>query len=83
MSGISGGSFDSPRTQPSREVKCQICPWRERRFFGRGILVKPCPECGSRMTFASSMFGDMPVTPDPKLKEVVPFPLMAAEQSGT
>lgn len=71
MSGPSGASFDTQRSQssqPSREVKCQICPWRERRFFGKGILVKPCPECGSRVTFATLMLGDAAVTPDPKLK---------------
>lgn len=71
MSRPSGTSFDTRRSQssqPSREVKCQMCLWRERRFFGKGILVKLCPECGSRVTFATVMFGDAPVKPDPKLE---------------
>jgi len=51
-----------------REVKCQICDWKGSRYFGSGLLVKACPECGSRTTFASPHVGDMPVTPDPKLK---------------
>jgi hypothetical protein len=57
------------RTYPSREVKCQVCTYRHRRFFGKGILAKPCPECGSRVTLAVPMPGDMPVTLDPKLIE--------------
>jgi len=52
---------------PSREVRCQLCPYRHRRFFGKGLLVKPCPECGSRVTFAEIVPRDQPVTPDPKL----------------
>ncbi len=56
-------------SRPSREVKCQLCPWRERRFFGHGILVKPCPKCGNRMTFATAILGDIPMTPDPKLNQ--------------
>jgi hypothetical protein len=55
------------RTYPTRGVKCQICPYTKQRFFGRGLLVKPCPDCGSRMTFAQPWLGDFPVTPDPKL----------------
>jgi len=52
---------------PSREVRCQICTYRHRRFFGKGLLVKPCPECGSRVTFAEIVPGDQPVTLDLKL----------------
>jgi endogenous inhibitor of DNA gyrase (YacG/DUF329 family) len=48
-----------------REVKCQICAWKGKRYFGTGLLTKPCPECGSRVTFAIWMFGDQPVTTDP------------------
>jgi hypothetical protein len=51
-----------------REVKCQICPWHGSRYSGSGLLGKPCPECGSRTTFGTLQSGDMPVTPDPKLK---------------
>jgi hypothetical protein len=40
---------------------------RHRRFFGKGLLVKPCPECGSRVTFAEVVSGDQPVTLDLKL----------------
>jgi hypothetical protein len=74
MSRASGASFDTQRTQsaqPSREVKCQICPWSERRYFGKGVLVKPCPDCGSRVTFAMVMVGDAPVTPEPKLAALI------------
>jgi DNA-directed RNA polymerase subunit RPC12/RpoP len=55
------------RIYPSREVKCQICSYRHRRFFGKGLLVRPCPVCGSRVTFAVAMPGDPPVTPDATL----------------
>ena len=55
------------RTYPSREVRCQVCTYRHRRFFGKGLLVKPCPKCGSRVRFAVAMPGDQPVTPDLKL----------------
>jgi hypothetical protein len=37
---------------PSRPVKCQICRWTARRWYGNGLLAKPCPECRSRVTFA-------------------------------
>jgi hypothetical protein len=53
------------KTYPSREVRCQMCTFRQRRRFGRGLLVKPCTECGSRVTFAVPMAGDQPVTPSP------------------
>jgi hypothetical protein len=36
-------------------------------FRSKGLLVKPCPECGSRVTFAESMAGDQPVTLDLRL----------------
>jgi len=52
---------------PRREVKCQICPWTAPRYYGKGLLVKPCPECGSRVTFAEHWPGDSPVTPDPQI----------------
>src|SRR6267378_3668909 len=55
------------RVYPTREVKCQICAFKQRKRFGRGLLVKPCPECGSRVTFAVPILGDMPVTPEPSL----------------
>ncbi len=55
------------RTYSSREVRCQVCTYRHRRFFGKGLLVKPCPECGSRVTFAVAMQGDQPVTLDLKV----------------
>ncbi len=51
-----------------REVKCQICSWRENRTNSpKGCLVDPCPECGSRVTYATHQDGDQPVTPDPQL----------------
>lgn len=54
-------------TQSKREVKCQICAWRGPRYYGaKGILVDPCPQCGSRVTYASPHKGDMPVTADSK-----------------
>jgi hypothetical protein len=52
-----------------RAVKCQICQWRALRCFGKGLLVAPCPECGSRVTFAEHFVGDPPVTLDAKLRE--------------
>lgn len=52
---------------PKRWIKCQICPWSASRYFGSGLLIKPCPKCGSRVTFKDSWLGDQPVTPDPKL----------------
>ena len=56
-------------SQPSRSVKCQICPWRAARYFGaRGILVAPCPVCGSRVTYEKPWPSDAPVTLDPKLR---------------
>jgi len=51
-----------------REVKCQVCDWKGSRYFGSGLLVKPCPMCGGRTTFAARQVGDMPVTSDPRLK---------------
>ncbi|HXX18703.1 MAG TPA: hypothetical protein VEJ46_04825 [Candidatus Acidoferrum sp.] len=55
-------------TQPKREVKCQICRWSGHRYYGaKGILVDPCPQCGSRVTYAAPQKGDMPATADPKL----------------
>jgi hypothetical protein len=55
------------RSYPCREAKCQLCTYRHRRFYGKGLLAKPCPECGSRVTFAAPWPGDMPVTLDPKV----------------
>lgn len=51
----------------TRAVKCQICHWQDKRSFGRGLLVKPCPACGSRIQFAEPWPGDPPATLDPKL----------------
>ena len=51
-----------------RKVKCQICSWQGLRYFGTGLLVRPCPECGSRTTFATPQLGDQPVTSDSGLK---------------
>jgi hypothetical protein len=50
-----------------RDIKCQICERKGKRYCGTGLLVKPCPECGSLTTFAIWMLGDQLVTPDPKL----------------
>jgi len=55
-------------SRPSRDVKCQICDWTGTRHYGaKGILYGPCPNCGSRLTYAKHLSGDMPVTPDQKL----------------
>jgi len=55
-------------SNPSRAVKCQVCPYHETRYYGgKGILVDPCPKCGCRMTYATPYPGDQPVTPDPSL----------------
>ena len=59
------------RTVATRTVKCQICNWRGVRCYGaKGILVDPCPACGSRVTYASVHKDDQPVTADPKLQAV-------------
>ena len=50
-----------------RNIKCQKCGWAKFRYFGAGVLSKPCPDCGSRVTFAENWLGDPKVTPDPKL----------------
>jgi hypothetical protein len=56
------------RTNASRMVKCQCCPYQSRRWYGeKGILVDPCPRCGSRMTYYEHWKGDQPVTKDEKL----------------
>jgi hypothetical protein len=52
---------------PSRGVSCQVCTWTGTRWHGRGMLVKPCPECGSRIKFTVAWKGELPATPDPKL----------------
>jgi hypothetical protein len=49
---------------PSRTVRCQICSWTDMRCYGGGILAKPCPECGCRVTFTQHSPGEPPVTPD-------------------
>lgn len=56
--------------RPNRKVKCQVCSFSEVRWYGEGILVAPCPKCGSRMTYAVWQPGDQPVKPDPKLAAV-------------
>ncbi len=48
-----------------RLVKCQICDFKEDRHSP--VLAKPCPKCGSRMTYEHHQDGDQPVTPDDKL----------------
>jgi hypothetical protein len=54
--------------RPTRKIKCQICSWAGTRWYGsKGILVDPCPQCGSLVTYAALWRGDMPVTVDPKL----------------
>jgi len=55
------------RTYPTRAIACQVCPWRGTRYFGKGILVEPCPVCGSRVRFAVAMPSDPAVTIDIKL----------------
>jgi NAD-dependent SIR2 family protein deacetylase len=48
---------------PSRQVKCQKCEWKAiRRYGANGILVDPCPLCGSRVNYAAVWKGDQPVT---------------------
>jgi hypothetical protein len=61
-----------------RAVKCQICDFKMVRHSP--VLAKPCPKCGSRMTYATHQRGDMPVTPDPKLAGK---PRPGAERSNT
>jgi len=55
---------------PKRTVKCQVCPWSGKRYYGNGILVDPCPLCGHRVTYAEPWRGDQPVTLDPSLAGV-------------
>jgi hypothetical protein len=52
---------------PSRGVSCQTCPWAGTRWNGSGMLVKPCPECGSRVMFTIPWKGEVPATPEPLL----------------
>jgi Zn finger protein HypA/HybF involved in hydrogenase expression len=44
----------------SRRVRCRVCKHTEGR--GSPALAKPCPKCGSRMTYAEHQPGDQPVT---------------------
>jgi hypothetical protein len=53
------------RTYPTRTIACQVCQWEGTRYFGKGILVAPCPVCGRRVTFAVAMAGDPPMTKAP------------------
>ena len=56
-----------------RKIKCQICDFKETRCSGlNGVLVDPCPKCGSRVTYAAHFDGDMPVILDPKLTQTLP-----------
>jgi hypothetical protein len=56
------------RVTATRAVKCQCCPWWKSRAYGaRGILVNPCPECGSRVEYAATYAGEQPVSLGPKL----------------
>ena len=52
---------------PRRAVRCQICAWVGTRWYGSGILVKPCPERGSRVKCAKSWPEEVPATLDGKL----------------
>ncbi len=54
-----------------RKVKCQVCSWSKFQFYGHGILTKPCPKCGSCLTFAEIFPGDPAVTPDPKVNILI------------
>ena len=50
-------------SHPTRDVKCQACDFRERRYFGsQGLLVDPCPKCGARMTYSEHWNSDQAVT---------------------
>jgi hypothetical protein len=52
---------------PSRGVSCQICPWSGTRWYGKGMLVKPCPECGSRVKFTVEWKGELPANAGPEV----------------
>jgi hypothetical protein len=54
-------------TDARRKVKCQLCDYCAVRWYGaKGILVDPCPLCGSRMTYSEYRKGDQPVTQETK-----------------
>ncbi|MGB2590962.1 MAG: hypothetical protein WBF09_03975 [Candidatus Acidiferrum sp.] len=55
------------KSYPTRTITCQVCPWQGMRYFGKGILVAPCPLCGARVAFAVVMPGDPAVSLAPKL----------------
>jgi hypothetical protein len=42
----------------SRAVKCTVCPWIDNRACGRGILIDPCPQCGSKVWYETLWYGD-------------------------
>jgi hypothetical protein len=44
----------------SRAVKCTVCPWIDNRACGRGILIDPCPQCGSKVWYETLWYGDCP-----------------------
>ena len=41
-----------------RELKCTACSWRGSRYFGKGILVEPWPECGAKVWYAELWAGE-------------------------
>lgn len=56
---------------PARQVKCQICPWTGKRYYGaKGVLCDPCPRCGSRVAYRKPFTCDQAVTPDPKVQSI-------------
>lgn len=69
----------------TREIKCQKCSWAASRTYGaNGILVDPCPECGSRVTYVRVWEGDMPVTPDsPGTRKVLSLEEIARKDALT
>jgi hypothetical protein len=56
----------------TREVKCVACLWKAVRYFGNGILVQPCPDCGRRVKFAEVWPGEVPHSASVELIPVNP-----------